>query len=176
MRTILAKGRAFAMIVLLCASCRIAHADASCTQLFDRLRHVAAGGQGIHVLWTTNYYAPARDARFLGQTHVNLYRNDLGLDLVGASTRHQVVVSETGKAATAVTERVMLRITRRDQVMLNDTYGPFDPTCAFDKFATITSSDSVEVFSFGQKAVQNSTKLGVSHPRDPDQIAPGLRR
>src|SRR5262245_40584414 len=64
-----------------------ASADSSrtCNALFSKLRTAAAlGGRTfVEALWSTHYYVPERNERFLGQTKLQLLQNGDDLFAVG---------------------------------------------------------------------------------------------
>jgi hypothetical protein len=143
--------RVFAFVLALVSGLAIgeARADASCDALFATLRDTAAKSRNhIQVLWTTNYYAPGSETRFTGTTRLNLIWGHG--DLAGSSVRRQMVFGNEvpAKPPTERSDNVILRLRADGRVMLNDRYGPFDPVCSQNKFAVVSSGDSIETFSF----------------------------
>ena len=147
----------------------VANADTSCDGLFNGLRASAGTAPDtayVHLLWTTNYFVPEQNARFVATTQVNL-RLSNG-DLFGKATRHQkVYTADPTKPPVPVDDEVSVRIRADGKVMFNDQYGPFDPVCSREKFAYIDSSDSFEVFTFVFAGLTTANSVEV---RPTDQV------
>lgn len=141
-----------------------ADADASCNKLFDKAREVAvtsrqtgSGWQRLtpYFLWTTNYFVPERDTRMTGVARVSLnpiFSGGLLTDLYSDNVRRDETHYDKSLWRSVQRKvRVSVRWRADGKMLLGDqtgaVYGPFDPTCTFDKFATITSHDAVEVFA-----------------------------
>jgi hypothetical protein len=141
-----------------------AFADASCTGLFERARKIAAASaqNDVQIMWTTNYFIPDRDARFMGTTQITLKQQ--GADLFGTASRDQAVVSlDAAKAVAKRTDKVSLRIRQDGKLMFNDMYGPYDPSCTHGKFAVVNGGDSIEVFSLHPRVkIQSADTVTIS--------------
>jgi hypothetical protein len=129
-----------------------ARADASCNTLFARLR--AAGQPSpyanyVHVLWTTNYFVPSRNQRFMGTTDLAL-RTQANGDMTATGTRMLQNVAFNEGLYTSY-ESVGIRIRSDGRMIFNEQYGPYDPICTGDRFVVVHSGDSIEVF--GAKAI-----------------------
>jgi hypothetical protein len=127
----------------------IAQADSSCDALFARARATGAPspeGNYVKVLWSTNYFVPARPLRFMGHTDL-VMRTEPNGDLTATGYRHRrqfqlnALIDISG-------ERVSLRVRADGKIMFNDQYGPYDPVCSGDRFVRVSSGDSLETFSF----------------------------
>ena len=127
---------ALAMVTLLPG---VARADRSCNALFARLRAVgqpSLDGNFVHVLWTTNYFLPSPDHRFMGATSLVMNTQPNG-DMTASGTRHLLYTT---------LEPISLRIRNDGKMIFNELYGPYDPVCNGDRFALVNTGDSIEVF------------------------------
>lgn len=124
-----------------------ARADASCDALFAGLRGKAQENSRTYVLalWTTNYFVPERDQRFMSKTEIVMrFQNG---DLFGAQRRDQIVFAKDDKPKKGADD-TSVRIRRDGKLMFSEQYGPYDPRCLHGKFALVHSGDSLETFSF----------------------------
>jgi len=124
-----------------------ARADSSCTALFARLR--AAGQPSpyanyVHVLWSTNYFVPSRNQRFMGTTDLAMRTQPNG-DMTANGTRMLQNVAFNEGLYTSY-EAVSIRIRSDGKMIFNEQYGPYDPICTGDRFALVHSGDSIELF------------------------------
>ena len=120
----------------------VARADSSCDTLFSRLREAG----GARVLWTTNYFAPSRNLRFMGTTDLFVNTEVTG-DMTGNGTRMWQTIAIWGWGLQTSYESVSIRVRSDGKIMFQEQYGPFDPICSGDRFVRVDSGDSVEVFS-----------------------------
>jgi hypothetical protein len=113
----------------------------SCEALFSKLRYLGRDSERhFRVMWTTNYLAHGQ--RWAAWTNLPIRRAEGSpdpFDLFGQGMRKR----NTGKM-----EEVALRIRGDNQIMLSETYGPYEPVCSAGSFAVIYSGDSIEAFSF----------------------------
>ena len=130
----------------------VARADSSCDALFARLREAgypSPDKNHVRVLWTTNYYPPSGNLRFMGITSL-LMNTEPGGDMTAYGIRERRRPLLKG-GLFKDSEEVSIRIRSDGQIFFNEQYGPFDPICTGDRFARVDSGDSIEVF--GMKAV-----------------------
>lgn len=133
-----------------------AHADSSCRRLFSYLgdKTLTKFPPVINVLWTTNYFVPERKARFVAWHWLVLKRVGIPVppvELYGSGERNMKVVKFLGDSSSELydrAEQVSLRIRADGMIMLNDQYGPYDPTCTMNRFAIVNTKDSIETFNF----------------------------
>lgn len=154
-----------------------AHADASCDALFAGLRAKARENAQNYVLalWTTNYFVPGRDHRFMSKTEIVMrWQNG---DLFGSQKRNQIAFSKADKVKSGADDS-SVRIRADGKLMFSEQYGPYDPKCSHDKFAIVDSGDSVEAFSFrvGNDVARNldagDSVIVVPPPQSPAPASP----
>lgn len=128
--------------------------DPNCDQLFAAVRdHLKGDARHFYsVYWTTNYLNSTWRFQSVGTIREFRLRVD---DLAGHGSRRKSVVHLGRGTGPTEDEKVSLRIRQDGKVVLNDIYGPYEPTCPKQPadwpkhgYAIVTTGDSVEVFNF----------------------------
>lgn len=135
-----------ALLLLSLLSTPVASAQApppapiSCTPVFTVLRQSPI----VNVWWST--HRTDTNQTFAGISQMQLVLT--GPDLVGTGTRHRVYWdAATPMSAPSLTEQVSLRMRADGTIVVKDGGQAFTPRCWSERFFTVHTGDSIEVFN-----------------------------